>query len=213
MGPSRLSDEETKMSVKEYAGRVEKRMDPRVERTRKLMVRAFEELVSEKGHTGLTAQEIAERATVNRSTFYAHFADQYELSNHYMSGTFREELRRRLPDSPGPSEGNLKALVVASCDYLAALNTDCFRTDRQFRPVIEARVQRELYEILLGWLGTSHMKAFGPRSGLEVMASTISWSIFGTALDWSRHGAARTSPQEIADQFLSVIVEGSRFWG
>jgi AcrR family transcriptional regulator len=38
-------------------------------------VRSFDELIAEKDHTGLTVQEIAERATVNRATFYARFRD------------------------------------------------------------------------------------------------------------------------------------------
>jgi AcrR family transcriptional regulator len=61
--------------IKESVGDVGKREDPRVKRTRGLIVRSFNELVAEKGHTGLTVQEIAERATINRATFYAHFAD------------------------------------------------------------------------------------------------------------------------------------------
>jgi AcrR family transcriptional regulator len=35
------------------------RIDPRIKRTRELLVRAFNELVEEKGHSGLTVQEIA----------------------------------------------------------------------------------------------------------------------------------------------------------
>src|SRR3712207_5429822 len=85
----------------------EKRIDPRVKRTRDLLVRAFNELVEEKGHSGLTVQEIAERATINRATFYAHFRDQYELFDYVISEAFREELRRRLPAPPELSEENL----------------------------------------------------------------------------------------------------------
>jgi AcrR family transcriptional regulator len=51
-------------------------------------VRAFNELVAEKGHSGLTVQEIAERATINRATFYAHFTDQYELFDYVISEAF-----------------------------------------------------------------------------------------------------------------------------
>lgn len=199
------------MSVKESTGKARKRVDPRVKRTRKLIVRAFHELVAEKGHTGLTVQEIAERATVNRATFYAHFADQYELFDYVVSEAFREELRLRLPESPGPSEENLRALVLAACDYLLGLNTACSRTDRQFRPLIEARVQGELYELLLGWMETSPEMASSRRVGPEVAASAVSWSIFGTALGWSRDSAAGASSDEVADQVLSVLVEGLRF--
>jgi AcrR family transcriptional regulator len=119
------------MLVKDSNGTAKERVDPRVKRTRELIVRAFNELVAQKGHSGLTVQEIAERATINRATFYAHFTDRYELFDYVISEAFREELGRRLPDSPGPSKENLKALVVAACDYLAGLNMACSRTDRQ----------------------------------------------------------------------------------
>src|SRR3712207_5374764 len=156
------------MLIKESTRKDEKRVDPRVKRTRELIVKAFNELVAEKGHTGLTVQEITERATINRATFYAHFTDQYELFDHAISEAFGEELRRTLPESPGLSEENLKALVLAACDYLAGLNTACSRTDRQFRPLIEARVQGELYELLLGWVEASPEKARGRQVRPEV---------------------------------------------
>ena len=194
------------MLVKESTGKADKRVDPRVKRTRELIVRAFNELVAEKGHTGLTVQEIAERATINRATFYAHFNDQYELFDHVISESFRGELRRRLPDSSGLSKENLKALILAACDYLAGLNTACSRTDQQFKPLIEARVQSELCKLLLGWIEAS--PATDSRSAnAGIMASVVSWAIFGAGLQWSRGGEVH-SAEEFADQSLSVIVGG-----
>ena len=185
----------------------EKRIDPRVKRTRDLLVRAFNELVEEKGHSGLTVQEIAERATINRATFYAHFRDQYELFDYVISEAFREELRRRLPASPGFSEENLRVLILAVCDYLEGLNTACSWSDRRFRPLIETRVQGELYELLLGWIEDLPQKTNGKPTTPEVVASVVSWAIFGAGLQWSRNEAPR-SAGEIADQILSVIVGG-----
>jgi AcrR family transcriptional regulator len=193
------------MSVSEFTEKASERVDPRVRRTRELIVRSFNELVAEKGHTGLTVQEIAGRATINRATFYAHFADQYELFDHVVSKAFKEELRRRLPEPSGLGKENLRALVLAACDYLAGLNTACSRTDRQFRPLIEARVQAELYELLLGWIGAS--PADGRTANAEITATVVSWAIFGAGLRWSRGGEPGTV-EEFADQALSAIVEG-----
>lgn len=186
----------------------EERLDPRVRRTRELLVRAFNELLAEKGHAGLTVQEIAERATINRATFYAHFRDQHELFDYVISEAFREELRRRLPASSGLNEESLRALILAACDYLAGLNTACSWKDRQFRPLIEARVQSELYEILLGWIEASPQKTTGrPGTAPQIAASVVSWAIFGTGLWWSRNGE-HPPAEEVADQALEVIVEG-----
>jgi AcrR family transcriptional regulator len=195
------------MLVKETTGKAEKRVDPRVRRTRELIVRAFDELVAEKGHTGLTVQEIAERATINRATFYAHFADQYELFDHAISEAFREELLRRLPVSPELSEENLKVLILAVCDYPEGLNTACSWSDRRFRPLIEARVQAELYELLLGWIEVLPQRINVKPTTPEVVASVVSWAIFGAGLQRSRDGANRPA-EEVADQALKVIVEG-----
>lgn len=196
------------MLVKESVGKVEeKREDPRVRRTRGLIVRAFHELAAEKGHTGLTVQEIAERATINRATFYAHFADQYELLDHVIGEVFGEELARRLPAAPEPSEENLRALVLATCDYLAHLNATCSRADRRFWPLIEARVQVEVREVLLGWTEASPEKVGGHP---DVAASAVSWAIFGAALERSR-GRSPAGSEEFADGVMRVIVEGFQF--
>src|SRR5207245_2778046 len=56
-----------------------KGVDPRVKRTRKLLQQAFIELFQEKGFAAISIQDITERATVNRATFYAHFPDKYAL--------------------------------------------------------------------------------------------------------------------------------------
>ena len=51
----------------------------RVKRTRQLIQDAFVALVGEKGFENVTVQHIAERAPVNRATFYSHYHDKYDL--------------------------------------------------------------------------------------------------------------------------------------
>jgi AcrR family transcriptional regulator len=195
------------MLVKGSGGTAEKREDPRVKRTRELIVRAFGELVAEKGHRGLTVQEIAERATVNRATFYDHFRDQHELLDYFISEYFREQLRRRLPERPGLDEESLRALVLTTCDFLSGLETSCRTSDRQFRPLIVALIASEIFELLLGWIEAAPHKANGRKAAPEVTASMVSWAIFGAGVRWSRDGAAGFE-ERFADQALSVIAEG-----
>lgn len=56
-----------------------KKTDLRVKRTQKMIVEAFVYLVEEKGYDSVTIQEIADRAMINRATFYAHFKDKQNL--------------------------------------------------------------------------------------------------------------------------------------
>ena len=113
-----------------------------------------------------------------------------------------------MPDPSGLTQENLKAMILAACDYLARLNTACSRTDRQFRPLIESRVQDELHEVLSGWLESSRTTEGRPGEA-EISASVVSWAIFGAGLEWGRGGGAG-SAEEYADRALSVIVGGLR---
>ncbi len=53
--------------------------DIRYLRTEKLIFDAFSKLLSEKDYEKITVQDIADKAMINRATFYAHYADKDEL--------------------------------------------------------------------------------------------------------------------------------------
>lgn len=53
--------------------------DLRIRRTRKLLMQALIKLTVEKGFAAITVQDIANRAMVNRATFYRHYLDMPEL--------------------------------------------------------------------------------------------------------------------------------------
>ena len=53
--------------------------DRRAQRTRTLLVRAFNELVLQRGYDALTVRDIIEHANVGRSTFYEHFENKDDI--------------------------------------------------------------------------------------------------------------------------------------
>ena len=57
----------------------EKKTDRRTLKTRKAICEAFAELLAEKELRKVTVQEIADKADVNRVTFYKHYLDVYDL--------------------------------------------------------------------------------------------------------------------------------------
>lgn len=58
--------------------------DLRVRRTRKLLQQALIEGSLRKGFAALTVRDITEYAMVNRSTFYRHYLDKYDLLEHHI---------------------------------------------------------------------------------------------------------------------------------
>ena len=59
--------------------REEEKLDPRVKRTRNLILTSFESLLAEKGFESISVQDVTDKAQVNRATLYAHVPDTYAL--------------------------------------------------------------------------------------------------------------------------------------
>lgn len=57
----------------------EMKMDRRTRYTRMVLQDSLIELMKEKPISKITIKELCEKADINRSTFYAHFTDQYDL--------------------------------------------------------------------------------------------------------------------------------------
>jgi len=181
--------------------------DPRVKRTRKLLTDSFMQLLAEKSFHAISVQDIAERATLNRATFYAHFEDKYALIDYMISDHFRETLRARLPENAPFTLDNLHRLVVTVCEFLAQFHGHCAPANHDVDPRIEAKVQQELYAFLLRWLPPVPVTTPGASRKRETVASLMSWSIFGAGLEWSS-GDRTVSADERARQIATVLIEG-----
>ncbi|MDR2106310.1 MAG: TetR family transcriptional regulator C-terminal domain-containing protein [Coriobacteriales bacterium] len=79
--------------------------DRRVTYTRTALRDALIELMHNQHISGITVKSICERADVNRSTFYLHYHDQYDLL-HQVEHEVLEALKARLQGSRGEQEGD-----------------------------------------------------------------------------------------------------------
>ena len=69
-------------------------MDLRVKRTRLFIRDAFFNLIREKGFDAVTIQDITKSAMINRSTFYRHYQDKFDLAEKCLDEPFNELLEQ-----------------------------------------------------------------------------------------------------------------------
>jgi len=177
--------------------------DPRVKRTRQLLLQSLGELLSEKSFLAISVQDIAARATVNRATFYAHFEDKYAMFECLIREGIHDYLESKLPRDASLDAPNLKLLIVTVIEYMGKLNSRCRKQDRRMDPIVESTAQDTLYQFLLNWLRKDGRR----RDTLETTASVMSWAIFGAAVQWSR--SERTKPFDVlAGEVFDVLRHG-----
>ncbi len=177
-------------------GEMEK-MDPRVRRTRQMLVQAFMELVKSEGFQAINVQEITDRAGVNRATFYAHFQDKYALLDYSVREGFQRELESRVLNACEFSIENLRLLIVTVCEFVAELHAHCLAPEQQFQTLIETQIRTQVYGLILHWLEITKQIENNP----ERAATAASWAIYGLAQQWSKEKHAPP-----ADQFANEVL-------
>ncbi len=180
-----------------------KREDPRVTRTRALLLDAFLDLLVEKDFDALTVQDIAARATVNRATFYAHFPDKYAALEACIRSGFQHSLRQRLGGG-GPGQAQLRQLLLAVADHLAGFGGRCRRPFKMFEALVEAEIKTQLRGDVRAWLAAQPAARGQPEQRLDTVATMLSWSIYGAALEWHRR-PERSPVERFADEVVPLL--------
>jgi AcrR family transcriptional regulator len=180
------------------------RVDPRVTRTRKLLLDAFMSIIAEKSFDAITVQDITARATVNRATFYAHFVDKYALVDEMIREGFGQMLQQRMAAPAHSTEEQLRRLLLAVCDYWKWLHSQCKHSYRMFDSLLEAQVKAQLREqVRSAMLKRGHPRSHShPR--VELLATIVSWAIYGAALEWSQRPDGQ-SAEAFVEEALPLI--------
>jgi AcrR family transcriptional regulator len=200
------------------------RIDPRVKRTLQVLQTAFDDLLQEKGFPNITVNDIAERANVNRATFYLHFEDKYALLRYSLRESFTRMLDQHPLDEPAFSINNLHMLTVTLCEFMSKFYERCRPEARNEEMIIIlAQLQQHVYELLLGWITSSvcspiratrpktHGETAGDPPSVEYTASALSWLVFGTAMQ-AQITKTKQPPQEWAQQMLALVTPGLRIY-
>jgi AcrR family transcriptional regulator len=168
------------------------RVDPRVTRTRKLIRDSLVSLLAEKSFESISVQDIAERATVNRATFYAHFPDKFAL----LDAVVREDVAARLSEGDPLSVSNTRAMLLAVGKNVFAFvssHRKC-RVDRDFEPQFQRAIEGELSDFL------------SPNFG-HCTAMLVASALVGSAMSW-RHQSPKSPPEPIVTNIVDILVDG-----
>lgn len=180
--------------------------DPRVIRTRQLLQTALLELMQEKPFQTISVGDLTSRATLNRATFYLHYADKFDLLGKTARDTFIVAINSKLPNWSTFCVEDIRYLTQATCKYLEGFLKGCAPANKPYEPLIESELQYVLYDYIYCWLDgeSGHTQNTLP---IETSAMMVSATILHMSLKWVRGQTAYTS-DEVAEQVYATVTQG-----
>src|ERR1700679_573918 len=169
-------------------------IDPRILRSRRMLMEALVRLLNQKEFDDISIQEIADEATLNRATFYLHYPDKNALLQAMTASRFRDLIARRGLSFTN-CDGALRAIALGVCDYLVE-STGCpsqlakMPLEGSIIPVVEGMFQE----------GAAH-HAMAPGADAKLMSTTAAWAIFGAARLWFQ------TPNRIPAEEMAAKIE------
>src|SRR6202046_5793532 len=159
-------------------GNTTENTDPRVLRSRQMLMESLLRLLTRKEFDDISIQEIADEATLNRATFYLHYADKNALLHAMTAARFRGLIARR-GLSFTDCDGALRAIALGVCDYLAE-TTGC--PGQLTKMPLEGSIIPVVEGIFREGAGKHEIK---PGADPELLATAAAWAIFGAARQWA----------------------------
>lgn len=174
------------------------KIDPRVIRTRKLIMDSFIQLSESKEFKDITVKDITSEAMINRATFYHHFEDIYDLLEKALSEVLLVNL-----DSGTYQDGELDdktfvGIFEAVTNFQKSISHRCHSG---YEETI-ARIIREQLEVIFFKLLSKENPAEKPAT-LSLTAAMLSWGIYGASVEWRRN--SQLTPEEFIKGALSFI--------
>jgi AcrR family transcriptional regulator len=176
---------------------LDEKLDPRVKRTRVMILQSFEDLLAEKSFENISVQDVTDKAQINRATFYAHFQDKFALLDYSINQMFMREIDKRTLNICSYSTDNLRTLILVVCEFLARLHTECVQPHQQFESLVEVTIKKQIFGLLSYWLRNSKIST-------ELPATVATSAIYGLASHYS-HRKKRPTLEKFVDEALPLV--------
>ncbi|WP_100011820.1 TetR/AcrR family transcriptional regulator [Lentibacillus sediminis] len=176
--------------------------DPRIIRTRRLIMDSFIELSGKKEFKDITIKDITSEAMINRATFYYHFEDIYDLLDKALSEVLLVNLDCDYYRNNELNEETLASIFLAVTNFQKSLSNRCHRGyEDTIARIIREQLEFIFYEMLL------KQRSSDEKQALKVMAVLLSWGIYGASVEWSRNGK-EVPPEEFIKSAVPFIMSG-----
>ena len=166
-------------------------MDLRIKKTKRAIRSAFAELIKEKPMEKITVKEIAERAEINKTTFYAHYETVYELAQETVAEVISQiNTAQNLLDNPRAFVKEIYGALNESGQYMDAIPSPVITqfTAHLRNAILEKIKQDGIDSTQYENIGAALVFIFNGLAGLQTSSPELAAAQLDTIADFVEAG-------------------------
>ncbi|OOM80564.1 TetR/AcrR family transcriptional regulator [Clostridium sp. BL-8] len=162
--------------------------DPRVLRTRQLIKEAFGTLLQKKEFDAITIKDIAQKAAINRATFYAHYEDKYALLEDIIEQAFNKMFPKQILDAQEFTDEICNKLIIMTYNYILAFYKTCRMDSKSIATLVDEKIRNMLKQMLESIFLKGDTFRTKDNLNIKMISAMTCSAIYGGAYSWFKDG-------------------------
>jgi AcrR family transcriptional regulator len=188
------------------------KIDRRITNTQGDIKQAFISLMQEKSFDSLTVKDLSERANINRTTFYKHFLDKFDLLEKYEGEILRNvtniirKIETSYIENPKKEDTNFRYLI----QIYEYFNQEHELITLLLGPNGDPTFQESIRQMLIQIYQTMLDEVIDPEDlhfPLDLVIMYVSSAHLGILRYWLENETGQ-SPQDMADLLFEMMMKG-----
>jgi len=174
--------------------------DPRVLRTRQLIRTAFRHLLRRRGFDSITIKDIAQEATINRATFYAHFEDKYALLDEVTEQAFHEMIPEHVANAQEFTDEICDQLILLTHQYIVDFYRICRIDSNSMAKLVDEKIKKMLQQTIESIFLRGHTRHRADKHHIKIAAAMTGSAIYGAAHYW-----LNVEEKDRTDELVNIV--------
>ncbi|MBQ0140236.1 MAG: TetR/AcrR family transcriptional regulator [Kurthia sp.] len=172
-------------------------LDRRIVKTRDVLKAALMESLQYTQLSQISITDLTTVANINRSTFYSHYTDKYDLLDAAIEQYASIKFRTR-QNFETINETILKEIFIDVAIVLQEMKTTYKLNYHVISLIVEKKIKYDLQQ-LFQKIEQKMAKDYDEKT-IHISSVMLSWGIYGAALDWVDHDG------EDAESYISSVI-------
>jgi len=162
--------------------------DPRVLRTRQLIKEAFSILLQKKGFDAITIKDIAQKAAINRATFYAHYEDKYALLEEIIEQAFHKMFPKQVMYAQEFTDEICNQLILMTYNYIVTFYKTCRMDSKSIATIVDEKIRNMLKQMIESIFLKGNTFRTKDNLNIKIISAMTCSTIYGGAYSWFKAG-------------------------